>query len=75
MNYYQQPPAPVSGLEDLLISVLERGLVFAIRLHGAPGDRQLLVGVGLPESVDPVMLALGATSLFRRPDEDPDFWQ
>jgi hypothetical protein len=75
VNYYQQPPAPVSGLEELLISILERGLVLVIRLHGAPGDRQLLVGVGLPESVDPMLLALGATSLFRRPDQDPDFWQ
>ena len=75
MTYYTQPPATASGLEELLISILERGLVFVIRLHGEPGDRQILMGVGLPESVDPVMLALGATSLFRRPDEDPDFWQ
>jgi hypothetical protein len=76
VNYYdQRPPAPVSGLEDLLISVLERGLVFVVRLHGEPGDRRLLVGVGLPESVDPMLLALGATSLFRRPEQDADFWQ
>lgn len=76
MNYYQQqPPAPVSGLEDLLVSILERGLVFVVRLHGEPGDRRLLVGVGLPESVDPMLLALGATSLFRRPEQDADFWQ
>jgi len=76
VNYYQQqPPAPVSGLEDLLVSILERGLVFVVRLHGEPGDRRLLVGVGLPESVDPMLLALGATSLFRRPEQDADFWQ
>ena len=76
MNYYQHAPAPpVSGLEEMLISILERGIVLVIRLHGDPGDRHLLLGVGLPESVDPMLLALGATSLFRRPEQDPDFWQ
>ena len=72
---YQQPPAPVSGLADLLISILERGLVLVVRLHGEPGSRQLLVGLGLPESVDPMLLALGAANLFRRPEyESADWW-
>jgi hypothetical protein len=73
--YEQQAPAPVSGLEDLLVSILERGLVLVIRLQGEPGDRRLMVGVGLPESVDPVLLALGATGVFRRPDTDAEWWQ
>ena len=69
MRYGEAPP-PVSGWEDLLIAVLERGLVFVVRLSGVPGDRRLLFGVGLPGSIDPMLLALGATSLFRRPDQD-----
>jgi hypothetical protein len=73
--YEQQAPGPVSGIEDLLVSILERGLVFVVRLSGEPGDRRLMVGVGLPESVDPVLLALGAAGVFRRPDPDAEWWQ
>jgi hypothetical protein len=68
-------PAPVSGFEDLLISILERGLVFVVRLGGVPGDRHLEFGLGLPESVDPMLLALGVTSGFRSPGYEPGWWQ
>jgi len=75
VRYQQQQSGPVSSLADLLVSILERGLVLVIRLHGEPGNRQLLVGMGLPESVDPMLLALGVTNLFRRPEyESADWW-
>ena len=62
-------PAPVGGLADILISVLEKGVVLVLRLEGAPGDRRLVVGLGLAESAGPLMLALGVTGhLGRRPD-------
>jgi hypothetical protein len=69
-----RPPAPVSGLADLLIGVLERGVVVALRLDGEPGNRRLLVGFGSPESAEAVLLAIAATSLFRRPRRDEDWW-
>jgi hypothetical protein len=56
----------VSGLADLLTSILERGIVIAFRLDGPPGDRKLLVGFGTIESADALMMALGFTSLLRR---------
>jgi len=62
----RHPPAPVGGLLDLLTSVLERGVVIALRLDGPPGDRKLLVGFGTIESCDALMMALGFTSLVRR---------
>lgn len=54
-------PAPASGLADLLISVLERGIVLVLRLDGPPGDRHLVVGFGTTGAVDPLLLALGVT--------------
>ena len=53
---------PVSSLAEVLLAVLEKGIVVAIRLVGPPGDRRLLVGLGTPESIDPLLLALGMTS-------------
>jgi hypothetical protein len=67
-------PAPVSGLADLLIGVLERGIVIALRLDGPPGDRRLLVGFGTPEAIDPIMLALGVTSRVFDSRYDSDGW-
>ena len=53
---------PVSTLADVLLAVLERGFVIAIRLVGPPGDRRLLVGFGTTESIDTLRLALGMTT-------------
>jgi len=50
-----------SILADMLLAVLERGVVIGLRLVGPPGDRRLLVGLGTAESFDPVLLALGIT--------------
>jgi hypothetical protein len=50
-----------SILADVLLAVLERGIVVGFRLVGPPGDRRLLVGLGTAESFDPVLLALGIT--------------
>jgi hypothetical protein len=52
---------PGSILADVLLAVLERGVVVGFRLVGPPGDRRLLVGLGTAESFDPVLLALGIT--------------
>lgn len=62
--------APVTtGLADILLSILERGIVVAIRLTGPPGDRRLVVGFGTPGAIDPILLALGMTSgVFGRRD-------
>jgi len=54
-------PRPGSMLADVLLAVLERGVVVGFRLVGPPGDRRLLVGLGAAESFDPVLLALGIT--------------
>ena len=59
--------APVSGIADLFLGILERGVVIVLRLEGPPGDRRLLVGAGLPESAQALMIALGATTIFNRP--------
>jgi hypothetical protein len=50
-----------SILADVLLAVLERGIVVGFRLVGPPGERRLLVGLGTTESFDPVLLALGIT--------------
>jgi hypothetical protein len=50
-----------SILADVLLAILERGVVVGFRLVGPPGDRRLLVGLGTAESFDPVLLALGCT--------------
>ena len=64
---------PVASLADLLISVLERGVVLAIRLDGSPGDRRLLVGFGLTSSADPILMALCAAGTFRRHENPVEF--
>ncbi len=57
--------APVASLADLLVSILERGVVLAVRLDGQPGDRRLLLGVGLADAADPLLMALCAAGAFR----------
>lgn len=70
--------APLTLFAELLISVLERGIVLVVRLDGPPGDRRLLCGVGLPDAADPILMALCATSMYgtrsRSYDYDDDFW-
>ncbi len=65
--------APVASFADLLISILERGFVLAVRLDGPPGDRRLLLGLGLADAADPLLMALAASGAFRAsPDFDTD---
>jgi hypothetical protein len=52
--------APVMSLADLLVAVLERGVVLVLRLEGRPGDRRLHVGLGFTDSADALLLALAA---------------
>lgn len=56
------PQSPVSTLAEVLLAVLERGVIVAFRLAGPPGDRRLIVGLGTPESADALLLALGMTT-------------
>ena len=56
---------PVSSFTDLLVSILERGFVLCIRLDGPPGDRRLLLGIGLADAADPILMALCASGAFR----------
>ena len=66
--------APVTSFTDLLVSILERGIVLAIRLDGPPGDRRLLLGIGLTDAADPLLMALAASGAFRsRYDDAFDF--
>ena len=64
---------PSSGLADVLISVLGRGVVLVLKLEGPPGDRHLAVGLGLAESADLLLMAIGAGHLSRSFD-DPSYW-
>ena len=61
-------------LTDLLVSILEKGIVVVIKLHGDPGDRQFLVGLGLPQAVDPMLVALGVSGVLRRPEYADDWF-
>jgi hypothetical protein len=65
---------PVASFADVLIAVLERGIVLAIRLDGPPGDRRLLFGIGLSDAADPLLMALCATSMHRMHDVFDDGW-
>jgi hypothetical protein len=71
--------APVSSFTDLLLSVLERGFVLAVRLDGPPGDRRLLLGIGLADAADPLLMALCASGAFGHrsmPEYEDDFdWE
>ncbi len=66
--------APVSSLTDVLLAILERGFVLAVRLDGPPGDRRLLLGIGLADAADPLLMALCASGALRpRYDVDAEF--
>ena len=62
---------PIVSLGDLLVSILERGFVLAIRLDGPPGDRRLLLGIGLADAASPLLMALCATGAFTTRDPQP----
>ena len=67
--------SPASILADLLLGILERGVVLVLRLDGPPGDRRLVVGVGTTGAVDPLLLALGVTGhLGRRAEREWMDW-
>lgn len=66
--------ASVSTLADVLVAVLERGIVVAFRLVGPPGDRHLAVGLGLAESTDVLLMALGLSTGAFRSGYDDDGW-
>ena len=53
---------PSSALADLIVGILQRGVVLVLNLEGPPGDRHLAVGLGLAESTDVLLLALGVTT-------------
>ncbi len=63
---------PCASFTDVLLSILERGFVVAIRLDGPPGERRLLCGVGLADAADPMLLALCAAGAFRSQRDDSD---
>ena len=49
-----------SSLADLVISILEKGIVLVLKLEGPPGDRHLAVGLGLAENADALLMAMHA---------------
>jgi hypothetical protein len=65
---------PSSALADLIVGILQRGVVLVLKLEGPPGDRHLTVGLGLAESTDTLLLALGLTTGAFGSGYDADGW-